>query len=145
MDTKRILVGALVGAVTLHVVGYLIFGIALVDFGLANRGSATGAFRDPQLRWFFALGDLTLATLLTLGIIIRGVPTIAGGVVTGAVVGLLAWLGVSLITYGYANLWNLTATIVFPLFSAIQYGVAGAVIAAALARVPKSATIRPAE
>jgi hypothetical protein len=145
MDTKRIVIGTLVGAVTLHVMGFLIFGLALVDFGMANRGPATDAFKEPQLRWAFALGDLALATLVTLAIVIRGVPTIAGGVVTGAVVGCLVWFGVSFIQYGYLNVWNLTATIVGPLCSTIQYGIAGAVIAAVLARVPRSAAMRPAE
>ena len=145
MDMKRVVIGTIVGAVTLHVVGYLIFGIALVDFGLANRGSATGAHRDLPLRWFFALGDLSLAALLTLGIVIRGAPTIAKGLVTGAVIGFLVWFGANFILYGYANVWNLTATIVGTLASTIQYGIAGAVVAAVLARVPKSASVRPAE
>ena len=69
---------------------------------------------------------------------------IAIGTIVGAVVGFLTWFGVDFTLYGYESRWNLMLTIVDPLLAAIQFAAAGAVIAAALARVPKSAGIQPA-
>ncbi len=140
MDTKRLLIGTIVGGVTLRLVGYLIIERAFVDFYAANVGSATGAFRDPGLQWAYALSSLSLAALVTLGIVSRaGAPTIGRGFTTGAVIGFLVWFGVDFGLYGYANLFNLTATVVDPLLETIHHGIAGAVIAAVLARIPKAA------
>ncbi len=63
---------------------------------------------------------------------------------TGVVVGFLTWFGVDFTLYGYESRWNLMLTIVDPLLAAIQFCIAGAVVAAVLARVPKSAGIQPA-
>ena len=145
MDMKRIAVGAVVGVVALQVAGFLLFQVALFDFFLGHRSAVPGAFKEPALYLAFALGDLMLAIFLSLAIVVRDVPTVAAGAVTGAVTGFLVWLGVDLITYGYANLWSLTATVLFPVFGALQWGIAGAAIAAVLARVPASSAIRPAE
>jgi len=65
--------------------------------------------------------------------------------VTGAVIGFVVWFHADFIMYGFTNVWNLTLTIVDPPLSAITRGIAGALIAAVLARVPKGSAVRPAE
>jgi len=138
MDTKRLVIGTIVGGITLHAVGYLIFDVAVLDFYLANVGTATGALRDANLQWALALGHLSLAALVTLGVVSRaGAPTIGAGFTTGAAIGFLVWFGADFIHYGFTNLWNLTVVIVDPLLEAIHNGIAGAVIAAVLGRMAK--------
>ena len=145
MDMKRLAIGTIVGAVTMHVVGYLMFDVATVDFYAANNAAATSFSRDVNLQWSIALGNISLAALLALCIASRaGAPTIAGGLMTGAVIGFLVWFGVDFTFYGYESRWNLTLTIVDPLLGAVQTGISGAVIAAVLARVPKGSAVRPA-
>jgi uncharacterized membrane protein len=145
MDMKRIVIGTLVGAVTLHIVGYLMFDLATVDFYAANDAAAANFSRDVNLQWSIGLGNLALAALLTLCIANQAsAATIAGGLITGAVIGFLVWFGVDFTFYGYQNRWNLTLTIVDPLLAAVQFGIGGAVIAAVLARVPKGAEIQRA-
>jgi uncharacterized membrane protein len=142
MDMKRIAIGTIVGAVTYFVAGYLIFEVGTADFYAENLGSATGLYRDAPLQWAIALGCLSLAALITLGVETRGTPTIAAGVIAGAIIGFLVWLGVDFTRYGNANAWNLTLTIVDPLLELIRGGITGAVIAAVLVRVPKSTVNR---
>ena len=48
MDTKRLVIGTLVGGIILYALGYLIFDLAFADFYAANTGSATGVERNPQ-------------------------------------------------------------------------------------------------
>jgi hypothetical protein len=139
VDTKRLVIGTVVGGITLHVVGYLIYELALAGFFDANAGSATGVARDAQLMWAVALGNLALAALVTLAVGTRpGSATVIGGFRIGAIVGFLMWFGVDFIHYGITNIWNLTATIVDPLLEAIHVGIAGAVIAAVLGRIAES-------
>jgi len=68
MDAKRFVIGTLVGGITLHVLGYLIFVLMFGAFFAANQGSATGVNRDVVLQWALALGNLSLAALVTLAV-----------------------------------------------------------------------------
>ena len=80
MDIKRFIIGTVVGAITLYVLGYLIFDLALAEFYAANAGSATGLVKDPQVIWAIALGTLSYAALLAFAIGIRaGSTTIVEG------------------------------------------------------------------
>jgi hypothetical protein len=138
MDTKRFVIGTLVGGITMWVVGYLIFTLAFGGFYTANAGSATGVVRDAPLLWAVGVGHLALAALVTLAVGSRaGSSTIGEGLKVGAIVGFLVWCGVGFILYGGANLRNLTATIVDPLLEAVRTGIGGAVIAAVLSRLGK--------
>ena len=135
MDTKQLMIGTLVGGITMYVVGYLIWTVALAGFFAANAGSATGVGRDPQLVWAIALGTFSLAALVTLAVGSRaGSLTIGAGFKIGAIVGFLVWFGVDFIHYGVRNISNLTATVVDPLLEIVRSGIGGAVIAAVLGR-----------
>ena len=131
MDTKRFMIGTLVGGITLWLFGYLIYGLAFADFFAANAGSATGVERDAQLYWAVALGNLSLAALVTLAIGSRaGSSTIGAGFKIGAIVGFLVWFGVDFLHYGIWNVSNLTVTLIDPFLELVHNGIGGAVIAA---------------
>ena len=142
MDTKRLVIGTIAGGVTYFVAGYLIFDLGFGDFYVANR--PPGFNRAVPMEWAVALGSLSLGALLALGVLSRGAPTIPGGFVTGAVMNFLLWFGVDFTLYGINEGRNLTLAVIDPLLELIRGGIAGVVIAAVLARVPKSAAIRPA-
>jgi len=145
MDMKRVAVGTIVGGIVLYIVGYLIFDVAVADFYAANRGSATGAFRDTPIVWAVVLADFALALLVTLCIAGRAASqTIGGGFITGGVIGFLVWFHADFTSYGYLNVWNMPIPIVDPLLEIIHEGVAGAAIAALLMRIPAAAKVQPA-
>ena len=136
---KQIIESIIVGALVMHAIGYLIFDVATVEFYAANA-SSVDLSRENDLQWSIALGNLSLATLLALVIAGRsGTPTVAQGLVTGAIVGLLVWLGVDFTFYAYEERWNLALTITDPMLAAIQMGLAGAIIAAIQGRTTRSA------
>ena len=136
MDIKRIIIGTVVGAITLYILAYLIFELAFGEFYAANVGSATGLVRDNPLMWATAMGSISYAALLTLAIETRGASvTIVDGLKVGAVVGFLLWFTVDLTFYGIFNLSNLTLTIVDPLLELIHAGISGAVIAAVFGKI----------
>ena len=144
MDMKRLAIGTIVGGIAYFVVGYLIFQLAAADFYAANR--PPGFNRESPIMWAVVLGSFGLGLLLTLGILSReGMLTIAGGLVTGAVYNFLVWFGIDFIMYGGQAGRNLTLAVIDPLLELIRGALAGAVIGAVLARVPRGAAIRPAE
>jgi hypothetical protein len=145
MDMKRLAIGTIAGGVTLYLLGYLIFNVAFGPYYAANVGAATNALREPTLEWASALGGLAFGALITYVILnSAGTATIASGFIKGAVTGFLAWLSVDLVLYGATNLWNFPIVVVDPLLEFVHSGIGGAVIAAVLTRVPKSAGVQPA-
>ncbi len=136
MDIKRLIIGTVVGGITLYILGYVIWDMLYAEFFAANAGSATGVTKDPQVIWALGLGTLSYAALLTLAIGTRArSATIVEGLKIGALVGFLMWFGADLIIYGVWNLSNLTATIVDPLLELIRAGISGAIIAGVLGKI----------
>ncbi len=139
MNMKGLLVGAVSGGVVMFVLGYLIWEVAFVDFFAAHSGSATGVGREIVLEWAVALGTLSLAILVTLCLGWSGATTIGAGFKVGAIVGLLAWLGVDLILYGATNLQDLTAVCADALLELVRTGIGGATIAAVVSKLSPAA------
>ena len=48
MDIKRLIIGTVVGGITLYILGYIIWDMLFAEFYAANAGSATGVVKDPQ-------------------------------------------------------------------------------------------------
>ncbi len=136
MDIKRFIIGTVVGAITIYILGYLIFDLAFGEFYSANRDSPTGLVRDNPLMWAPALGSISYAALLTLAIGPRGDSvTIVDGLKTAAIVGFLLWFTVDFIFYGNFNMSNLTLAVVDPLLELVRAGIGGAVIAAVFGKI----------
>ena len=128
MDTKRLAIGTVVGGIVMFGATYLIWNIAFDYYAVAIE--AAGVAREPQLLWVSALSNVPFAALVTLVIERGGSSTIGGGVKVGAIVGFLVWSGVALVHYGSMTGFDLTATILDPLLSAVHFGIGGGVIAA---------------
>jgi len=130
------MIGTVVGAITIYILGYLIFDMAFGEFYSANVGSATDLVRDNALMWAPALGCISYAMLITLAIETRGGSvTIVDGAKTAAIVGFLLWFTVDFIFYGNFNMSNLTVTVVDPLLELVRAGIGGAVIAAVFGKI----------
>ena len=131
MNINRLVIGSLVGAATVYILGILIFQTAFAEFYAANVGSATGVERESQIIWAGLLGALSYGVALTLAIETRsGSIAALDGLKVGAIVGFLIWFTVDLTFYGIQNVNNLTLSFVDPVLEAVRGGIAGTVIAA---------------
>jgi len=138
MDARRLVIGTLVGALTLSAMGYAIFGLLFPGFyaSFMSVGSATGVERQPLLLWAVALGMLSYSLLLTLAIASRaGSLTIRAGMTIGAVVSFLLWFTADFMLYGISNVGTLTGTVTDPLLELVPGAIAGGVIAVVLDKI----------
>lgn len=136
MDTKRLVIGSVVGAIVLYAVGYLFWSMLFADFFAANAGSATGVPREASILWAEIVGVLSYGLFITLALGTRsGDAGIGDGAKVGASVGFLIWFTVDIILFANFNLFNLTAMIADSVLEGIRAGIAGAVISAVLAKV----------
>jgi hypothetical protein len=137
MTAKTRIMATLAGFVVLFMLGWLLYGMLLMDFFSTNAGSATGVQKteDEMVWWALILGNVLQAYLL---VYIFGkwanITTFAGGLQGGAMIGLILGYAYDLIMYGTANIMNLTAALVDPLIAAVMMGVAGGVIGWVLGR-----------
>ena len=132
MALKKLTMATLAGGIAAMVVGYLFYGMLMVDFYTTNVGSATGVFKEVPIWWSLILGQVLFAGFLTMIMVWRGDSSAGAGVKTGALVGLVLGLSLNFTYYGTSNIANLTATLVDPIIVVIQTGITGAVIGAVL-------------
>lgn len=137
MTTKNRLLATLVGFIVLFLLGWLIYGMLLMDFYGNNSGSASGVMRaeDEFIWWALILGNLFQAYLL---VYIFGnwanITTFSDGLKAGAIIGLTMGLAFNLSMYGTSNLMNLTSALVDPFVSAVMMAITGGVVGFMLGR-----------
>jgi hypothetical protein len=131
MDSKKFLIGTLVGGISFFLLGYL-SGVALTGFLL----------HIPLLRRFhetmseilclsLILGTLTCAALLTWLVLKLGtIRSFVSGFGTGATIGFFMVLSMNLIGYATGNRLDLTATFADVVVATIMNGVVGGIIGA---------------
>lgn len=137
MTVKNRLLATLVGFIVLFILGWLIYGLLLMDFYANNAGTTGGVMRpdDEMVWWALILGNLFQTYLL---VYIFGnwanITTFSAGLKAGAIIGLIMGLAVNLSMYGTSNIMNLTATLVDPIVSAVIMGITGGIIGVMLGR-----------
>ena len=131
MNTKKFLIGGLAGGIIYFALGYLFYGNLLSDFFHKNAGTATGVDRamDQFEWWSLVLGNVFSGCLLSYVFVKSNVSSAGSGLVTGAVIGLLASASYDFVSHGVTNLMNTTAVLgdigTFTLMSAITGAIVG--------------------
>lgn len=135
MDTKKFLFGTLAGGIAFFLLGYLFYGIALMNFYSAHAGSATGVAKSmEEMGWGpLILGNLASGALLTY-IFLKWakITTFGGGASGGAVIGFLMALGYDMVSYGTTNIMDLTAAATDVVVAAVMTAIAGGIVGAVL-------------
>ena len=140
MDMKQLINGTIIGGAALFLTGYVIFDLLAGDFYAANI-TAAGLIRDPQELWATAAGNFLMALLITIGIVNSAGPNnMVSGMKTGAIYACLVWVSADLTLYGYLNLTTLNLVAADAVLELVHGGIAGALIAIALAKLSKPAT-----
>jgi amino acid transporter len=141
MTGKTFAFATIASAVVSFLLGYLIYGMAMVNFFESNttpEGLAV-MMAEPNLLGIF-LGSLVYGALFTL---VLGswakVSSVAEGVKAGTIVGLLIALSFNLFFYSSTNTSTLTAHLVDSALGGVMGGVMGAVIAAVVGKTSASA------
>jgi hypothetical protein len=136
MNAKSFIIGTITGAIAFFLVGYLLYGIVLVDFFQANAGSATGVMKETPDMILLFLGEIAWGALFTyIFLQWANIRTLASGAKAGAILGFLMGLGFNLISVGTANLINLTGAIGDSVVQLVMGAVAGGLIGLALGKV----------
>ena len=125
----RILRGTLFGGIAFFFLGWLVWGMLLMDFSKANYNQTIYLPDDGMIWWAMIASNLVLALLVTLALNWAGTKTIVDGLKFGALVGGLYALTTDLGMYSMTTvISNLTAVAVDTLAYAAVTAITGVVI-----------------
>lgn len=130
MDAQRFLMGTVVGGVTLFVVGYLVYGLAL-----ANVYPETTIDREVPIWWALGVAQLAWGALLT--VVLDKWPggaSPAGGFKAAAIIGFLVSISIGLGFYSMTTLPTSGFSFVEPFIAAVVFGLGGAAVGWSLGR-----------
>lgn len=129
MFSKSNLLATLAGGATMFLLGYLIWGVATVDFFAEH--SIVNLMKEVPNMGLIVVGNLVQAFALSslYSKWARGHHSMGQGFQFGAWVGVFVGIGMGLIWYATSNWMDFTGHAVEAIIDIIYYGIAGAVIA----------------
>ncbi len=135
MDTKKLTLGSLAGAVTLFLLGFVFYAVLLESFFNEAAGASASVYKAEPTLWAIFVGELLMAVLVaTIFLRWATISTFMGGLKGGAIIGTLLGLGFAFTMFGTTTMMSLPAILVEGVVSAIRFGIAGGVIGWVLGR-----------
>ena len=125
----KIIRGTIFGGIAFFLLGWLVWGILLMDFSKTNYNQSIYLPENEMIWWAMIVSNLVLSLLVTLILNWAGVKSITDGLKIGAITGALYAFSVDLGMYSMTNvILNLTAVVVDTLAYALVTGIVGLVI-----------------
>ena len=135
MNTKKFLIGTVVGGIVVFFVGYLLYGVLLMNFFNQHSIAPPGSMKSmSDFSWgALILANFATGALLTYIILkVGNVNSFGSGAGLGFVIGFLMYLGDYLLHYATGNLMDLTGTLADVITGAVLTAIASGIIAAVL-------------
>lgn len=130
MNTNKFLLGGIIGGIANFFLGWLVWGMLLMNFMKENSNQVTGVFRgeDDMIWWALILGNLGIGFLLSFIIAKAKINSAGAGAAAGAVTGLFTSVGIDCMMYAQVNLWNTRAMMVDVAATVVVGAIVGAII-----------------
>jgi len=132
MNIKKLLMGGIAGGVVFFLLGWVIYGMLLMDIMNANPGTAGNIGKNPPDFLYLIIGNLAMGFLMTYIFIRANVNSLGAGFITAAIVGLLMGVGYDCTAYATSTVISKKGMAVdvaaFTVMSAITGAVVGAIL-----------------
>lgn len=125
----KILRGTVFGGIAYFLLGWLVWGILLMDFFTANMNQCAGRTDGQMIWWAIILSNLVMALLLTLVLHWAKAKSIIDGLKFGALFGLLFGSGIAFSYWSMSTMYlNAGAMVTDILVSTVVMAVVGLMI-----------------
>jgi hypothetical protein len=130
MKSNKFLLGGIVGGVAYFLLGWLVWGMLLMNFMKEHSKMDSGAFRDEKdmIWWAMIVGNLALGFLLSYILSKSNAASAGSGAAGGFVFGLLVSIAVNTMLYAQIDLWDTTAMLVDIVAMTVVSTIVGAII-----------------
>jgi len=137
MNSKNYFLAGILGGIVYFLLGWLVYGMLLMDYMEENAGLALGVNRLDMLLWSIGLCSLLYGFFLSYIFSCVGqVKTAAAGAKSGAWVGFFVAGAIDFTMYGTTNISTLNAVAVDILAATVMASITGAVVAWVLGAGP---------
>jgi hypothetical protein len=131
MNTNKFLVGGIIGGVANFLLGWLVWGMLLMNFMTQHCSEASKAINrseDNMIWWAMIVGNLAFGFLMSYILNKAGANSVAKGAGVGAVVGLLSAIGYDCMMYSMMDMMDTTAIAVDVAASTVVNSIVGGII-----------------
>jgi hypothetical protein len=135
MDSKKFLIGTLVGGITFFILGYLIYGKLLMNFFMQHSIAPSGSMKtmDELVWWALILGNLATGAFLTyIFLKIGNVNSFGSGASIAAAIGFFVGLSDGLVRFATENTSDMTGVFTNVLVGIVMMAITGGIVAAAI-------------
>ena len=130
MDFKKFLMGGIIGGVVNFLLGWLVWGVLLMDLMRKHSTHMPGVFRgkEDMVWWAIIAGNIAFGFLVVYVLLKGNIKTAGGGASAGFMLGLLSCAGFDLIMYAQMTTFGRAAMAIDVVAAAIVTAVVGAVV-----------------
>jgi len=130
MKTNKILVGGITGGVALFLLGWVIYGILLMDYSTANYNQCMNRPMQDMIWWSMILSNLALGFLLATIFSWTNTTGFMAGAKTAGIIGLLLSASMDFGYYSMTTMYaNPTVIIVDIIAYTVYMAIAGSIVA----------------
>ena len=124
----KILRGTIFGGIAFFFLGWIVYGMLLVDFMAAHSDASLNRPDDQMIWWAMILSNLVLGMLVTLVLKWSGAKSVVDGMKTGAIFCFLMGLTMDLMMYSMTTQYDLTVVFVDVVVYTVLLAIIGLVI-----------------
>lgn len=129
MKTKQFITASLIGGVTHFFLGWLVYGIILMDTMQAYTNASLFRKDEDMVFWSVMIGSICFGVLMSYFLEKTGVKNLMDGLLKGALLGLLMTAFMDFNSYGTSTVFNnLHVVVIDVLVGTIVAAVIGALI-----------------
>jgi hypothetical protein len=130
MNTNKFFFGGIIGGVANFLLGWLVWGMLLMNFLQQNMGTATGVMKaeNEMVWWALIVGNLFWGFAFSYVLNKSGTSGVGGGATMGAVLGLLIAGGFDFTMLGTTNIMTLNGVLVDIVANIVVSAIVGGVI-----------------
>ena len=130
MNTNKFLVGGIVGGIAYFLLGWLVWGMLLMDFMTNNAGTATGVMKtQAEMDWLYlVVGNIFSGLALSYVLNKASVSGAGAGAAVGAAFGLLITAGFDFTMLGVSNISTLKGSLVDIAASTVVTAIVGGIV-----------------
>ncbi len=139
MDIKKLLFGGIAGGVAFFLLGWLIYGLLLMDFMNSHPGVSGIIGKTEPDFLYLIIGNLSAGFLMAYIFIKGNVNSMAGGFVTGGIIGLLMSVGFDCMMYATTTVISKTAMATDVGAATVMWAIVGAIVGLVLGMGKKAA------
>jgi hypothetical protein len=133
MGTNKILLGGIAGGVAFFLLGWLIYGVLLMDYTTANYNQCAARPMEEMVWWAMMLSNLAFGFMLSVIFSWSNTTGMMAGAKVAGIIGLLVSFSMDLSVYSMSTMFaSLTTVFVDIIAYTVMTVIVGAVVALAM-------------